>query len=299
MLVPFLIMLREGIEAALIVGIVASYLRQTGRGFWMPAVWCGIALGVGLSFAVGVALYLASAEFPQKAQEFFEAVIGLVAMGLLTAMVFWMRKAARSIKSELHHSIDAALAEGDRQGFALVTMVFFAVAREGLESVFFLLATFEQNVGYGAPIGAILGLAGATAVGIAIYYGGVKLNLKRFFRWTGVFILFVAAGLLAGSVRALHEAGLWNQFQGIAFDLSGILPSDSTVGSVLTGIFGYQDTPTNGEFAAYLLYLIPALFLFLGVPDNHAKPKHNAVPANHGGDKKGAGKSDISYGAES
>ena len=108
MLVPFLIMLREGIEAALIVGIVASYLKQTGRGAWMPAVWLGILLAIALSLFVGAGLQMVSAEFPQKAQEFFEAIVGLIAVIVLSSMVFWMRKAARSIKSDLHHSIDSA-----------------------------------------------------------------------------------------------------------------------------------------------------------------------------------------------
>jgi high-affinity iron transporter len=262
LLVPFLIMLREGIEAALIVGIVASYLNQTGRANWMPAVWGGVAAAVGLSLAVGIALYLASAEFPQREQEFFEAIVGLVAVSILTSMVFWMHKAARSLKVTLHASVDAALAH-DRyaQGMPLVGIVFFAVAREGLESVFFLLATFEQSTGYGAPVGAVLGLACAVGVGYGLYRGGMKLPLKLFFRWTGIFILFVAAGLLAGSLRSLHEAGLWNGLQQVAFDFSAIVPSDGALGSILAGIFGYQDTPTIGEVALYLLYLIPALAL--------------------------------------
>ena len=279
MLVPFLIMLREGIEAALIVGIVASYLRQTGRGSWMPAVWLGIFLAVGLSFAVGVALYLASAEFPQKAQELFEAVIGLVATGLLTAMVFWMRKAARSIKAELHHSIDAAFETPTHKGVGLILMVFFAVAREGLESVFFLLAAFQQSEGAAAPLGALLGVLLAAVVGYAIFKGGLKLNLRRFFRWTGVFILIIAAGILANSVMALHEAGLWNHFQTVVFDASDILPLDSTLGSVLAGIFGYIATPTVSEVVAYVAFLVPALVLFLmpsSAPVQGAEAKHSA-----------------------
>src|SRR5580704_5935360 len=175
MLVPFLIMLREGIEAALIVGIVAGYLRQTGRGAWMPAVWCGIVLAMGLSLSIFVALYFAAAEFPQRTQELFEAIVGIIAVCLLTAMVFWMHNAARTIKDDLQHSIDEALASNDHQGLALVGMVFLAVAREGLESVFFLLATFEQNVGYGAPAGALLGILGAVGVGYGLYRGGMKL----------------------------------------------------------------------------------------------------------------------------
>lgn len=263
MLVPFLIMMREGIEAALIVGIIAGYLRQTGRSQWMPLVWIGIAIAVLLSIAVGIVLNLVSAEFPQREQELFEAIVGLIAVCILTSMVFWMRKAARSIKAQLQHSVDAALEGHDAKGLALIGMAFFAVAREGLESVFFLLATFQQDVGLEAPVGALAGVLVAVGVGFAIYWGGVRLNLKRFFRWTGLFILVVAAGLLAGSLRALHEAGLWNGLQEVAFDLSHVLPIDGPLGSVLAGIFGYQDTPAVGEVAVYLLFLIITVPLFL------------------------------------
>lgn len=260
MLVPFLIMLREGMEAALIVGIVASYLGQTGRRRWLPAVWAGAAIAAVLCLILGVALDLASAEFPQKAQETFEGAVGLIAVVILTSMVFWMRKAARSVGADLRHSVDSALANGS--GWPLVGMVFLAVGREGLESVFFLLATFEQQVGAAVPAGAVLGLVCAVIIGWAIYRGGVKLNLGVFFKWTGVLIVFVAAGLLAGALRSLHEAGLWNGLQGIAFDLSNVLPADGVLGTVLAGIFGYTDTPTVGEVAIYIAYLVPTLLLF-------------------------------------
>ncbi|PRD45966.1 iron transporter [Phyllobacterium phragmitis] len=266
MLVPFLIMLREGVEAALIVGIIASYLKQTGRGAWMPVVWIGILLALALSLAVGAALQFASAEFPQKAQELFEAVIGLVAVCVLTSMVFWMRKAARSIKAELHHSIDATFETSANKGLGLILMVFFAVAREGLESVFFLLAAFQQSQGMAAPLGALLGVLVAIAIGYGIYIGGLKLNLRRFFRWTGVFILFVAAGILANSVKALHEAGIWNHWQTVVFDMSNVLPLDSPLGALLSGMFGYIDTPTISEILAYVAFIVPALFLFLSPP---------------------------------
>ncbi len=266
MLVPFLIMVREGVEAALIVGIIAGYLKMTGRRQWMPLVWVGIATAVLLCLGLGILLDMLSADFPQQEQELFAAVVGLVAVGLLASMVFWMRKAARSIKGHLHESIDAALGPHDAKGLALVVMVFFAVAREGLESVFFLLATFQQDVGIDAPIGAAAGILVAVAVGVAIYMGVVRLNFRQFFRWTGVFILIVAAGLLAGSLRALHEAGWWNGLQGVAFDLSKVLPTDGVLGSVLAGVFGYQDMPTIGEVAVYLIFLAVTLPLFLLPP---------------------------------
>ena len=263
MLIPFLIMLREGIEAALIVGIVASYLAQTGRRRVLPLVWAGVALATVLCLAVGVGLDLASAEFPQAQQEFFEGAVAVIAAGVLTSMVFWMHKAARSIKGQLHQSVDAALLPGG-SGWALVGMVFLAVGREGLESVFFLLATFHQGEGWSMPAGALLGLLCAACVGYAIYRGGVRLNLRLFFRWTGVFIIFVAAGLLASGLRAFHEAGVWDGLQATAFDLSGTLPNDGVAGTLLSGLFGYSDMPTVGEVLVYAAYLIPALLIFGG-----------------------------------
>ena len=262
MLVAYLIMLREGVEAALIVGIVASYLKQTGRERFMPSVWFGVALAMVLCLVLGVAINLTSGEFPQKQQEFFEGAVALAAVFVLTSMVFWMKRAARSIKAQLHDSIDAALKPGDRQGWALVGMAFFAVGREGLESVFFLLATVQQDVGIGVPLGAVLGVATAIAIGAAITYGGMRLDLRKFFRWTGVFILFVAAGLSASALRAFHEAGLWNGLQERIFDLSSVLPADGVLGTLLTGLLGYQEAPTLGEVTVYFLYLVPALTLF-------------------------------------
>lgn len=273
MIVPFLIMLREGMEAALIVGIVASYLRQTGRARWLPAVWLGVGSASALCLLLGVGLDRAGAEFPQKQQELFEAAVGLVAVAVLTSMTFWMRKAARSVGAALRRSVDDALQPGGRSGAALVLMVFLAVGREGLESVFFLLATFQQDVGWAVPAGAIGGLLCAVAAGFGIYHGGVRLDVRRFFHWTGLFIIFVAAGLLASSVRSLHEAGWWNGLQATAFDLSEALPGDGLLGTVLSGLLGYNDAPSVGEVLAYLLYLIPVLALFtLGRARPAARP---------------------------
>ncbi|MBT9387008.1 FTR1 family protein [Pseudooceanicola sp. CBS1P-1] len=265
MLAPFLIMLREGLEAALIVGIIAGYLRQTGRRAWLPAIWIGIFLAAALALFAGAALQLASIGFPQKTQELFEAVIGVLAVIVLMSMVFWMKKAARSLKASLQASIDAALERpgGGTATWALIGMVFFATAREGLESVFFLLAIFQQSRDALAPVGALAGIAVAALVGWGIYAGALKLNLARFFRWTGIFIIFVAAGLLAGSVKAFHEAGLWNGLQEVVWDASGWLPESSPLGTVLGGVLGYRDTPTLGELIVYLAFLAGALFVFL------------------------------------
>jgi high-affinity iron transporter len=278
MLVPFLIMFREGVEAALIVGIIASYLSRTGRGAWMPVVWIGIFLALAFSLGVGAILQLAAVEFPQKAQELFEAIIGLVAVCVLTSMVFWMRKAARSIKAELQDSIDAAFAAPSHKGFGLIAMVFLAVAREGVESVFFLLAAFQQANAY-APLAALAGVALAGFVGYGVYAGSVHLNLRRFFRWTGAFILIVAAGLLANSVNALHEAGLWNHWQNVVFDISGVLPMDSPLGSVLSGVLGYIDAPNVSELVVYVGFLVPSLWFFLADRPVDARSKPSVRPA--------------------
>lgn len=271
MLAPFLIMLREGIEAALITSIIASYLRQTGRSAWLPAVWVGIFLAVALSLFAGAALQLMSAEFPQKAQEMFEAVVGAIAVLVLVSMVFWMRKAARSIKADLHHSIDAAMQSSNGAAWALIGMAFFAVAREGLESIFFLLAIFQQSPGAAAPLSALAGMMVAVVLGFALYYGGIRINLRRFFRWTGVFILIVAAGLLASVLRNLHEAGVWNHLQATVYDLTNVLPVSSLPGTILSGIFNYHDSPTMGEVIVYVAFLAVTLTLFLKPEAGHGK----------------------------
>ena len=263
MLIAFLIMLREGIEAALIVGIVAGFLKQSGHSRLMPKVWLGVALAALMCLGVGYGIHSATGEIPQKEQEFVVGVIGLVAVAMLTYMILWMKKAARSMKQQLQDSVQMALNRGDGQGWALVGMAFLAVAREGLESVFFLLAVFQQSPTWSMPVGAVLGLLAAVVIGALIDQGGMRLNLAKFFRWTGAFLIVVAAGLVAGSLRALHEAGVWNHLQEVVFDSSKYLHEDSPLGVLLGGFFGYTDHPTQGEVLAWLLYLVPVMIWFL------------------------------------
>ena len=263
MLIALLIMLREGIEAALIVGIVAGFLKQSGHSRLMPKVWLGVALAALMCLGIGYGIHSATGEIPQKEQEFVVGVIGLVAVAMLTYMILWMKKAARSMKQQLQDSVQTALNRGNGQGWALVGMAFLAVAREGLESVFFLLAVFQQSPTWSMPVGAVLGLLAAVVIGALIYQGGMRLNLAKFFRWTGAFLIVVAAGLVAGSLRALHEAGVWNHLQEVVFDSSKYLHEDSPLGVLLGGFFGYTDHPTQGEVLAWLLYLVPVMIWFL------------------------------------
>ena len=266
MFVPFLIMLREGLEAALIVSLIASYLKRTQRGQWIGMMWIGVFAAAALCLGLGIFINETTAEFPQREQELFEGIVAAAAVFILTWMVFWMRKVSRNVKVQLEQAVDHALLSNGNHGWALIMMVFFAVAREGLESVFFLLAAFQQDVGFWPPLGAILGLATAIVLGFLIYWGGIRLNLGAFFKWASLFILLVAAGLAAGAIRAFHEAGLWNHFQDIAFNMSDTLSTHSLTGTLLEGIFGYQETPTVSEVAVYFIYLLPALVLFFLPP---------------------------------
>lgn len=194
MFVPFLIMLREGLEAALIVSLIASYLKRTQRGNWIGVMWIGVILAAALCLGLGIFINETTGEFPQREQELFEGIVAVIAVVILTWMVFWMRNVSRNVKQQLEQAVDKALQRGNHHGWALVMMVFFAVAREGLESVFFLLAAFQQDVGIWPPLGALLGLATAIVLGFLIYWGGIRLNLGVFFKWTSLFILLVAAG---------------------------------------------------------------------------------------------------------
>lgn len=270
MWVALLITLRECIEASLIVGIVAGFLRQSGNSHLMSKVWLGVALAALLCIGTGYAIHRTTGEIPQKQQEFVVGVLGLVAVAMLTYMILWMQKAAKNLKGQLHTSLQVALNRGKHQGWALVGMAFLAVIREGLETVFFLIAVFEQSPTWRMPVGAVAGFILAVIIGFLVYQGSFRINLARFFRITGVFLIFIAAGLFAGAFRALHEAGVWNLWQvnpvnwdsPMPLDFSHILHEDSPLGVILGGFFGYTDHPVLADFILYFAYLLPVLWLF-------------------------------------
>lgn len=234
MFVPFLIMLREGTEAALIVSLIASYLKRTQRGNWIGVMWIGVILAAALCLGLGIFINETTGEFPQREQELFEGIVAVIAVVILTWMVFWMRNVSRNVKQQLEQAVDKALQRGNHHGWALVMMVFFAVAREGLESVFFLLAAFQQDVGIWPPLGALLGLATAIVLGFLIYWGGIRLNLGVFFKWTSLFILLVAAGPPRGDPR-LPRGGPVEPVRDTAFDLSNVLSTHTLFGTLLEG----------------------------------------------------------------
>ena len=262
MLPSFVIGLREGVEAALIVGIIASFLRQEGRKDALRPMWLGVAAAIAICVAVGLLLELLDEELPQRQQEGLETIIGVAAIGIVTFMIVWMRRHARGLSGQLRDSARLALASGSTR--ALIAMAFFAVIREGLETVVFLLAVFQNADDPGtAGLGALLGLACAVAIGFLIYRGGVRLNLARFFRITGFVLVLVAAGLVASALHTAHEAGWLNVGQGQALDLTWLVVPGTWTSALLTGMLGWQPLPTYAELIGYVVYLVPAMIYVL------------------------------------
>ena len=261
MTAAFFLMLREGLEAALIVGIIAAYLVKIGRRDQLGKVWIGVGAAIVLSISAGIVVVGTVRSLPLVVQETFEGLAGLTAVAVLTWMIFWMRRHGRAIKGELERGVDTALAAGG--ALALAGLAFVAVLREGLETVLFLLAILA-SAGAGLPtfLGALVGLVVAVAIGWGIFAAGVRIDLRRFFTITGVVLVFVSAGLVAFAIHEFGEAGLITN-TGTAFSLGGVLPETSPLGSVLAGLFGYRSEPTPLELAGYLVYLVPVLVAFL------------------------------------
>jgi high-affinity iron transporter len=258
----YLIGLREGLEASLVVCILIAYLVRTGRRDALGPVWTGIAIAVTIALVFGCVLEFGSQELTFQAQEALGGSLSVLAVALVTWMVFWMRRTARHLKKELHGKLDAALAMGTG---ALVATAFLAVGREGLETALFVWASVHA-AGDGTPrplIGVALGLATAVLLGWLFYRGALKINLAKFFTWTGGMLVVVAAGVLAYGVHDLQEAGLLPGLTGLAFDISGAVPPDSWYGTLLKGVFNFQPDPTVLQAVVWLVYLVPTLALFL------------------------------------
>jgi high-affinity iron transporter len=257
----FVIGLREGVEASLVVGIVAAFLRHRGRWDAIRWVWVGVGLATALCLVVAFGLQALNRNLPHREQETLEAVVALVAVGMVSYMILWMRGHARNLKGMLEESTATAIAQGSV--VALVGMAFFAVLREGFETTVFLLAAFQNSVNPGAAsLGALLGLVLAVGLGYAIYRGGVRINLARFFRLTGFVLVLVAAGLVASAIHAGHEAGWINALQAQALDLRWLVGPGTVRAALITGVLGIQPQPTAAEILGYLLYAVPmAMFV--------------------------------------
>lgn len=267
----YLIGLREGLEASLVVCILIAYLVKTDRRDALKPIWIGIGVAVALAFGFGCALEFGSQELTFEAQEALGGSLSIIAVGLVTWMVFWMRRTARHLKAELHGKLDAALQMGTG---ALVATAFLAVGREGLETALFVWASVRA-AGDGSPrplTGAALGIATAIVLGWLFYRGALRINLARFFVWTGGMLVVVAAGVLAYGVHDLQEARWLPGLKNRAFDISDTIDPSSWYGTVLKGVFNFQPDPTVVQVTVWLLYLIPTLTLFL-VPVGFASGK--------------------------
>lgn len=262
MLANFLIGLREGLEASLVVGILVAYLCRTGHRSQLRPLWIGVSAAITVSLGFGAVLYFTARELADTAEPIFAGLLGVVAVGFVTYMVFWMRSAARHMKSDLEGKLSAAVRVG---ALALAAMAFIAVAREGLETALFLWSNIENNTGAGpGPLfGAVLGITTAVGLEYLLYRSALKLNLAKFFRVTGALLVVVAAGVLAGAVGALQEASWLPGQAPAAFDVTAAVPEDSWYGVLLKGLLGFRPDPNWLMLAAWAGYLLPVMTLFL------------------------------------
>jgi high-affinity iron transporter len=261
----YLIGLREGLEASLVVVILIAYLVKTDRRRMIPWIWVGIGLAVLVSLAFGALLTFGPRRLTFEAQEAIGGFLSIIAVGFVTWMVFWMASHARGLSGELKGRVDTA-AEGGWASLAFVA--FLAVGREGLETALFLwsatqAATDSSGSVIGPLLGALLGILTAVAMGFAFYKGVLKINLSRFFKWTGAILIVVAAGVLAYGVHDLQEAGILPGLNNLAFDVSEQIPPSSWLGTLLKGTLNFSPATTWLEAFAWVAYLVPTMTVFL------------------------------------
>jgi len=278
MFASFVIGLREGLEAALIIGIVSAFLGRSGRRRERIWMWVGVGFAVTLCAAVAIGLNIASAELPERGQEILEATISLIAVAFVTWMILWMRKHSRTLRHELEADAAAALATGSAA--ALVLMAFLAVLREGFETAVFLLARFQESSRpLATGMGALIGVAVAVLTGLAVARGGLRIDLARFFKVTGFVLVLIAAGLLAFAVHAIQELG-WIPGAGArTLDLSWLAADGALRGAIVTGLFGVRAHPSAGEVAVWLAYAIPMGILVLRPSGGRTARPRAAIPA--------------------
>jgi high-affinity iron transporter len=259
--------LREGVEAALIVSIILAYLAKTGNRQHFSKIWLGTAAAVALSLAIGVTLFLTVGGFQEPYEQLFEAGTLVLAAAVLTWMLFWMRRQARTVKGQLQAAVDRVLTDGG--GWSLAVLAFTAIIREGVETSLFLTGQVTAAASGGARaemsvlLGSLIGLAIAVAIGFVIYVGARRINYGTFFRLTGLVLVFIAAGLLSHAVHELIEVGWIGILTQPAFDLSAVLPDDAGAGLFLRALLGYAAAPEVLTLVVYLAYVLPVLYVYL------------------------------------
>ncbi|WP_431841447.1 iron uptake transporter permease EfeU [Calidifontibacter indicus] len=265
MLSNYLIGLREGLEATLVVVILVAYLVKSDRRHLLPRIWAGVAAAVLVSLAFGAALTFGPRGLTFEAQEAIGGTLSIVAVGFVTWMIFWMARSARGLSAELKGAVDRA---ADASRYSMVVVAMLAVGREGLETALFIWAATQaaatENGSTTAPLtGALLGLLTAVALGYLMYKGTLKLNLSKFFMWTGAFLILVAGGVLSYGIHDLQEAGILPGLHAVAFDVSGTIRPTSFIGTLLKGTFNFSPVTTWFEAIAWVAYVVPVMTIFL------------------------------------
>jgi high-affinity iron transporter len=261
MLSTFIIALREGLEAALIVGILVAYIVRTDRRHLLKPVWTGVTLAITASLALGGILSFTSAELSSRGEELFAGITSFVAVGLVTWMVFWMKRTARTLRDDLQGKVDSAVMTGP---LSLALVAFFAVLREGLETALFIYTNFKTvGAASSATVGLFLGLALAVALGYLIYNRAVKLNLSKFFTVTGVALIVVAAGVLSYGVHEFQELGYLPGVDTFIWDVTPWIAKESFLAALLGGTIGFDTTTSWWQFGFWGLYLVVTLQAYL------------------------------------
>jgi high-affinity iron transporter len=262
-LASFLIGLREGLEATLVVSILVAYLVKAGRRRQLLPLWAGVALAVGLSVLFGALLTYTETSLlaDYRSRELFEAITSVLAVALVTWMIFWMRRTARKLKGELTGQLEQALGMGT---LAVAGVAFLSVVREGLETTLLFYAAAQGATTTSTPLIAIsAGVLTAVVIGFGLYAGAIRVNLSKFFTVSGVLLVFVAAGILKYGVHDFQEADVLPGLNTLAFDISGVLDPNSWYGAAIAGMFNITAAPTVLEMVAYVAYLVPVLVAFL------------------------------------
>ena len=264
MLSTFIIALREGLEAALIIGILVAYILKTDRRHLLAPLWSGVAAAIVGSIGLGLILSKTSEELTERAEKLFVGTTSFLAVALVTWMVFWMKRTARTLKADLHGKVDSALRTGP---LALAGAAFFAVIREGLETALFVYTNFKTIADTrSAALGLILGFAVAISLGYLIFKSAIKLDLSKFFRYTGVALVVVAAGVLSYGVHEFQELGWLPGGESYAWDVSSLIPKDSLLGATLGGLVGFDNTTSWLQLGIWTIYLTTVLGAYLSKP---------------------------------
>jgi len=279
MLANYLIGLREGLEATLVVVILVAYLVKSDRRNLLARIWGGVAIAVGVSLAFGALLTFGPRGLSFEAQEAIGGTLSIVAVGFVTWMVMWMARSARSLSGDLKGQVDRAAAAGGAASLVLVAML--AVGREGLETALFLwAATQAADSTTGPLVGAALGLGTAVVLGYLFYKGAVKINLSKFFTWTGAILILVAAGVLGYGIHDLQEAGILPGLNSLAFDVSNAIPPGSWLGTILKGTLNFSPATTWLQAVAWVVYVAVTMTLFFRqISRSHRPAPSPAVPA--------------------